>query len=157
MRVRSLATLCVVVAACSSRNGLGGDAGVDTESVGMDADILDADAPAADAAADAATDAGPSDGAVPRCYRIGYPTVAWPEAPGARWVVVADVNGDGVPDLVVSLDDTVGIYLGRGDGTFETQVEYPAGRTAFQAAVADLNHDGAVGPADLAQLLAHWG
>ena len=52
---------------------------------------------------------------------------------GASSVAVADVNGDGKPDLVVanicasSTDcskGTVAVLLGNGDGTFQTAVTY---------------------------------
>jgi len=53
---------------------------------------------------------------------------------------VADVNGDGKPDLVVAnydLAGTVGVLLGRGDGTFEQVVTYSS-RGAFPTSVASL-------------------
>jgi len=58
--------------------------------------------------------------------------------------VVSDVDRDGVPDLVVANEggDAVGILIGHGDGTFEPQVEYPAGVTPMQAVTVDVNHDG---------------
>jgi MBG domain-containing protein/Big-like domain-containing protein/VCBS repeat protein/CARDB protein len=48
-------------------------------------------------------------------------------------VAVADINGDGKPDLVVtnrnlnhtSGDDTVGMLLGNGNGTFQAMTTYP--------------------------------
>jgi hypothetical protein len=71
-------------------------------------------------------------------------------------LAVADVNGDGKPDLVVTNDcaavsdgfcnspsGSVGVLLGNGNGTFQTAVTYSSG--AFQAqsiAVADMNGDG---------------
>ena len=59
-------------------------------------------------------------------------------------VAVADVNGDGKPDLVVTNgQDTVGALLGNGDGTFASIVNYASGGFAPQSvAVADLNGDG---------------
>jgi hypothetical protein len=69
----------------------------------------------------------------------------------ALWVAVADVNGDGVPDLIVanecisSTDCTfgnVGILLGNGDGTFGSAINYAAGYGSYSVAVADLNGDG---------------
>jgi hypothetical protein len=60
-------------------------------------------------------------------------------------VAVADVNGDGVPDLVVAneANSTVGVLLGKGDGTFQQVVNYSSGG-AFptSVAVADVNSDG---------------
>jgi hypothetical protein len=77
---------------------------------------------------------------------------------GAQFVVIADVNGDGYPDLVVAnscessadcnyLGDTglggVGVLLGNGDGTFQAPVRYSSGGgNAYAVAVADLNGDG---------------
>jgi hypothetical protein len=68
--------------------------------------------------------------------------------------VVADVNGDGKPDLLVtnwcggsdpSCADygTVGVLLGRGDGTFKTAVVYDSGGVEpTSIVVADVNGDG---------------
>jgi hypothetical protein len=68
-------------------------------------------------------------------------------------VVIADVNGDGKPDLVIgeSCDGSdcskggVGVFIGNGDGTFQPVVIYPLKSAAFygsRVAVADLNGDG---------------
>ena len=67
-------------------------------------------------------------------------------------VTIADLNGDGKADLIVaSLCDnnsscdlgSVGVLLGNGDGTFQAASSYSAGgRSAYSAAVADVNGDG---------------
>ncbi len=59
-------------------------------------------------------------------------------------VATADVNGDGIPDIVVAYfeDYTVGVMLGNGDGTFQAQSVYSVGKHPYAVAVADLNHDG---------------
>jgi hypothetical protein len=66
-------------------------------------------------------------------------------------VAIGDVNGDGYPDLVVanqyvndhSVEGTVGVLLGNGDGTFQPVVNYDSGGNgALSIAIADLNGDG---------------
>jgi hypothetical protein len=66
---------------------------------------------------------------------------------------VADLNRDGRRDLVVSLippdlgaeeyeDGSVGLLLGKGDGTFAAPVEYPTAPGAISVVVGDFNRDG---------------
>ncbi|MGC1871572.1 MAG: FG-GAP-like repeat-containing protein [Acidobacteriaceae bacterium] len=67
-------------------------------------------------------------------------------APGnmADAVATADFNGDGFPDVAVAYleDGTVGVMLGKGNGTFNAQTLYPVGKHPYSIAVGDLNHDG---------------
>ena len=59
-------------------------------------------------------------------------------------VVVADVNGDGKPDVIVAneFSNSVGVLLGNGDGTFQPVVAYGVGGLfAESVAVADVNGD----------------
>src|SRR5882724_1891225 len=67
-------------------------------------------------------------------------------------VAVADVSGDGKPDLVVAnecmsssncTNGSVSVLLGNGDGTFQTGVTYNTGGFhADSVAVGDVNGDG---------------
>jgi hypothetical protein len=57
---------------------------------------------------------------------------------------VADVHGDGKPDLIVAhaSSNTVSVLLGNGDGTFRGAQSYATGLTPFAVSVADVNGDG---------------
>jgi hypothetical protein len=57
---------------------------------------------------------------------------------------VADVNGDGKPDLAVANYDsnTVSVLRNRGEGTFAAKVDYAAGAHSWWVAAADLDGDG---------------
>jgi hypothetical protein len=66
-------------------------------------------------------------------------------------VAVADVNGDGKPDLLVAngcadstcINSSVGVLLGNGDGTFQSAASYGSGGyEAYSVAVVDVNGDG---------------
>jgi hypothetical protein len=62
-----------------------------------------------------------------------------------RSVAVADVNGDGIPDIVVAnhSGNTVGVLLGNGDGTFQPPMTYDSGGpNPTGISIADLNGDG---------------
>src|ERR1700722_8467727 len=67
----------------------------------------------------------------------------------ANSVAVADVNGDGKPDLVVTNlsgiwpdQRAVGVLTGNGDGTFQPAVTFDSGGGTFSLAAGDLNKDG---------------
>ncbi len=64
----------------------------------------------------------------------------------ARYVVSADFNHDGIPDLAVAnlaVNGTISVFLGNGDGTFQSPVNYSVGVNPQMLAVADVNNDGA--------------
>ena len=59
-------------------------------------------------------------------------------------VAVADLNHDGIPDLVTANtgSDDVSVLVGRGNGTFAAEQSVAVGVRPVAVAVADLNHDG---------------
>src|ERR1700722_1727300 len=80
---------------------------------------------------------GNGDGTFQTAKRLNIP---FPNA-----LAVADVNGDGIPDLLVQQWGGIGdlyVCLGNGDGTFHVKVRYPVLAYPIAIAVADLNGDG---------------
>ena len=66
-----------------------------------------------------------------------------------RMAVIADVNGDGRPDLLVAnvgespdFVGSVSVLIGTGDGKFVKGAEYPTGTRSVALAVGDFNADG---------------
>src|SRR5262249_45630493 len=59
---------------------------------------------------------------------------------------VADLNGDGKDDLLVTTGSVtnVGILFGDGTGNFAAVVSEPSGRTVAALATGDFNHDGKI-------------
>lgn len=82
--------------------------------------------------------------APPLITELAYQTQGSPEA-----LVVADFNGDGIPDVAVTSKwnsttaPALSIYLGKGDGTFGAPTGYLTGVNLSQQIVsADFNGDG---------------
>jgi uncharacterized repeat protein (TIGR01451 family) len=59
-------------------------------------------------------------------------------------VLMSDLNADGKADLVTVnfTSNTVSVFLGNGDGTFQPKIDYMAGMQPTWAAIADFNGDG---------------
>jgi hypothetical protein len=59
-------------------------------------------------------------------------------------LVTSDFNGDGILDIATAneIGNTVTVMLGKGDGTFQSAVTYPAGGQPFSIAIGDFNSDG---------------
>ena len=64
--------------------------------------------------------------------------------PGPYNVTVTDLNGDGIPDLVVPCfsANTVSVFLGAGGGRLSPRTDLSAGAGPTAVAVGDLNGDG---------------
>jgi hypothetical protein len=75
---------------------------------------------------------------------IGWPNPgSLPNTEGNYFVLVADLNGDGIPDLVLG-SNGVSIYLGNANGTYTlvTTISVQQAPTSHPIAVADFNGDG---------------
>ena len=67
-----------------------------------------------------------------------FPTGLSPDS-----VAIGDVNGDGIPDLVVTGGAIgVSVLLGNGNGTFQAQQTFPTGNGPDSVALGNLNGDG---------------
>lgn len=58
--------------------------------------------------------------------------------------LVADVNGDAIPDLIGTSTNSVGVMLGTGTGTFRAKINFPTGGPAQDVAAGDFNGDGRI-------------
>jgi hypothetical protein len=56
-------------------------------------------------------------------------------------VAVGDVNSDGLPDLVTTFDDGIGVRYGLGSRQFGPMVKFPTASPMHLVQVADLNND----------------
>jgi FG-GAP-like repeat len=76
------------------------------------------------------------------------PAMSYP-ADDPVWIAVADFNGDGKLDLVAAdlsfngktIASGVSVFLGNGDGTFQSPTNYPTGIDTPFVAVGDFNND----------------
>jgi hypothetical protein len=74
---------------------------------------------------------------------VGWPNPkSLPNTQGTYFVLVVDLNGDGIPDLVLG-SNQVSIFLGKSDGTY-TKAATPSiqGPTSYPIVSADFNGDG---------------
>ena len=74
------------------------------------------------------------------------PKTDFPCGAGPYAVAIGDLNGDGKPDLATanasSFPYTLSVLAGKGDGSFEAKVDFPAGTSPRSVAIGDLNGDG---------------
>jgi autotransporter-associated beta strand protein len=73
---------------------------------------------------------------------VYYPVGAYEGNPHA--LAVGDVNGDGIPDLIVAADgnSVVRVLLGNGDGTFQNSLPAISIYAPIAVALGDFNGDG---------------
>ncbi|MGH9702725.1 MAG: FG-GAP repeat domain-containing protein, partial [Candidatus Acidiferrales bacterium] len=88
-----------------------------------------------------------------------FSNLTWHGAPGIGPLITADFNGDGKPDLAVSVDSLqlggptqLSILLANGDGTYQDSLTYSLGSDLSPPIVADFNGDGKL---DLAVASSH--
>jgi hypothetical protein len=58
---------------------------------------------------------------------------------GPGWAVVADVNRDGIPDILIQASDTVVVYAGEGGATYATPIYIGTGPDPTSLLVANLH------------------
>lgn len=70
--------------------------------------------------------------------------IALPNGYAPSSLADADFNADGHIDLAVTDqgNNSVSIFLGKGDGTFQARVDYPVGNSPVWVSTADVNADG---------------
>ena len=66
--------------------------------------------------------------------------------PQPKSVTLADVNGDGKPDIVVAnfSSNSLSVMLGNGNGTFQAQQTFTTGSNPVSVAIGDVDGDGRV-------------
>ena len=69
------------------------------------------------------------------------PPVIYPTDQLPYGLAAADLNGDGVVDLIAT-GSTIDVFLGKGDGTFPARVDYAISGFPQQVGAGDFNSDG---------------
>ena len=69
------------------------------------------------------------------------PQITYATTSSPLHTVITDVNGDNIPDIVVTLSTTVGIFLNAGNGTFLPEISYATGVGPHYVAAVDVNGD----------------
>ena len=79
----------------------------------------------------------------PSQTQIFQPAQTYAVQPLPMAAALADLNGDGVPDIVTTYRGGGGsVLLNNGNGTFQPEMTFYAGSSPYSIAVGDLNGDG---------------
>src|SRR5882724_12096657 len=78
------------------------------------------------------------------CSSQSFTTQSYPVGSGPAQLIVADFNGDHIPDLatVNNSANTVSILINNGNGTFRPHVDFATGPSPVDVAAVDWNKDG---------------
>jgi len=74
------------------------------------------------------------------------PPILLPVGSEPTGLAAADLNGDSKPDLVTANQgtNTISVFFGNGDGTFQTPTNYATGNAPVYVALGDFNNQGAL-------------
>jgi hypothetical protein len=75
---------------------------------------------------------------------VNFTSVSYATGTNPTGIVIGDVNGDGIPDLVIcnDYDNTISVLLGKKGGTFQPQTTFPAFGFPYNIFAGDFNNDG---------------
>ncbi|HZS27446.1 MAG TPA: VCBS repeat-containing protein [Candidatus Angelobacter sp.] len=76
------------------------------------------------------------------CFSQSFNTQSYPIGGTAGQIIVADFNGDHIPDIATVNGDTVSILINKGDGTFRLHLDFATGPGSNGLAAVDWNKDG---------------
>ncbi|HET9365064.1 MAG TPA: VCBS repeat-containing protein, partial [Candidatus Angelobacter sp.] len=76
------------------------------------------------------------------CFSQSFNTQSYSIGGTAGQIIVADFNGDHIPDIATVNGDTVSILINKGDGTFRPHLDFATGPGSNGLAAVDWNKDG---------------